>query len=343
MKELEKLLQDIREKNLKGQAFGSILGKINKDRNLTEQLKEKTKFLDRVYTNISASQRFYHIWFKIELEICPYCSDHKKFTFNNKFSINQYEKRDANYCGTCSKDECNKKYNKERGIKKLEEKHGTKNIWEIPGYRENLENSNLKKYGEKYYTSTKDFKDKFKENIDKNWDGNHPTKFKSVQEKKKVTCLEKYGVDCLLKDKELMKSSMMKKYGVEYNMQIDAVHEKAMESMRRYYDYVFPSGKTIKIQEYEKFAINYLLKYFSESDIIVGASQIKKFTGSIIYENNKRYYPDIYIKSVNKIFEVKSSYTYELHKEINEQKKSRCLELDIDFEFLIFDKKGNFV
>lgn len=77
--------------------------------------------------------------------------------------------------------------------------------------------------------------------------------------------------------------------------------------------------------------------------ILAYDNDIKEFTGEIIYGDNKKYYPDIYIKSVNKIFEVKSSYTYELHKEINEQKKGRCLELDIDFEFLIFDKKGNFV
>lgn len=338
MNELESLIEEVRKRKIGAQAFGSIIGKINKNEILLEQIKEITKFLDVEYKNVSISQRFYHVWFDIGIELCK-CGNPKKFTFNNKFSINQYEKRDANYCGSCGSEVCNKNYNTERGLKKVEQKYGTKNIWEIPGYRENLENSNLRKYGVKYYTESKEFKKKSKEKIDKRT----PNDKIKINEKREKTNFKKYGKKCLLEDKEWKENKMMEKYGVRHNMQLEDIHEKTMNSMGRYYNYTLPSGKIIKLQGYENFGISYLLNYFDEDDIVTGSKEIKKYTKSIIYENNKRYYPDFYIKSINKIFEIKSPYTYKLHREINEKKKERCIELNINFEFLIFDKNGNLI
>lgn len=391
MNELEKLIKDVREKNLKGQAFGAILGKINKDKNLSDQLKENTSFLETIYKDISPSQRFYHIWFNIGLEICSYCGDPKKFTFNNKFSINQYDKKDANYCGTCTKDICSRKYNTEKGIKRLEEKHGTKNIWEIPGYREKLENSNLKKYGSKYYTETQEFKDKSQKSIEKNWEGKHPTKHKSVQDKKKDTCLEKYGTDCLLKNRDLMKEGMIKKYGVEYNMQDtghkqnhkiimekrhggiflqseeirnkigitniikygfiyptqnEDISEKQSRNSKKFKDYTFPSGKSIKIQGYENLALDILLQFYQEDDIITGRKDISDICGKFNYiynGKNKRYFPDIYLKSKNLIIEVKSEYTFNQDIEINILKKNSILKNNIEFKYMVFNNNKNFL
>lgn len=140
-----------------------------------------------------------------------------------------------------------------------------------------------------------------------------------------------------------MKKSMLEKYGVEHNMRIPEVHQKAMESMRRYYDYILPSGKIIKLQGYEKFAMNILLTKFDENDILTDMHDISNITGQIIYDEGNRYYPDIYIKSINKIFEVKSPYTYKMHENKNIAKMQICLEMGMDFEFMIFNGKGALV
>lgn len=102
-------------------------------------------------------------------------------------------------------------------------------------------------------------------------------------------------------------------------------------------DYILPSGKVVKIQGYENKALDILIKDFDEHDIIL--SNIYNYTGALLYiYNNKthKYYPDIYIKSLNKIIEVKSNYTYNLDKEKNLLKRECCINAGLDFEFMIF-------
>jgi len=68
-----------------------------------------------------------------------------------------------------------------------------------------------------------------------------------------------------------------------------------------------------------------------------------------LFDNSKtrRYYPDIYIKSENKIIEVKSDYTMKQHKNINLLKRQACLDKGLQFEFMIitpeFLKENNLI
>jgi len=122
--------------------------------------------------------------------------------------------------------------------------------------------------------------------------------------------------------------------------------EKSLNTSYKKKIFVFPSGRIEKIQGYEGFALNSLLnKGHKEEDIIVSNSEIELYTGKIWYndsQNKKRkYYPDIYVKSENKIIEVKCEYTYDTAFSINIRKKNACLELGIHFEFWIYDEKGN--
>lgn len=83
------------------------------------------------------------------------------------------------------------------------------------------------------------------------------------------------------------------------------------------------------------------MKKFNESDLIVNASDIQKLTGKILYEHDgkiKRYYPDIYIISENKIIEVKSKYTYLKDLEINNLKMKACIDRGFSFEFMIIER-----
>ena len=106
-----------------------------------------------------------------------------------------------------------------------------------------------------------------------------------------------------------------------------------------YKDFKFPSGRIIRIQGYENIALNELLKKYLEEDIFVGVKEIKKEIGEIWYSKEgkpHKYFPDIFIKSINTIFEVKSNFTFNQKKEINLLKRDACLKKGINFEFLIY-------
>ena len=82
---------------------------------------------------------------------------------------------------------------------------------------------------------------------------------------------------------------------------------------------------------------------YEELDIIYGVKNINKETGFIFYKDNdkiRKYYADFYIKSQNKIYEVKSIWTYKANIEKNLLKKKACEDRGIEFEFLIFNHKG---
>jgi len=105
-----------------------------------------------------------------------------------------------------------------------------------------------------------------------------------------------------------------------------------------YKDFQFPSGKIIRIQGYENIALEELLEKFEEKDIFVGKEIINE-VGKIHYHENgveHRYFPDIFIKSINTIFEVKSQFTYKQKKKRNLLKMNACLEKGLKFEFLIY-------
>jgi len=105
-----------------------------------------------------------------------------------------------------------------------------------------------------------------------------------------------------------------------------------------YYDYKLPSGKIVKVQGYEPQVLTELLNIFDETDIFISVKDINKEIGLIKYCFNDKehiYYPDIYIKSINTIIEVKSQWTFEQHKEKNLAKQKACLEQGFNFEFAI--------
>ena len=115
--------------------------------------------------------------------------------------------------------------------------------------------------------------------------------------------------------------------------------EKAMKNSYSYKKYIFPSGNTRDIQGYEHFALNELIKNFSENQILTD----RKDMPVIKYTQNGKsynYYPDIYIPHINKIIEVKSDWTLEKHY-IKNMLKSLETKKKYIFEFWIFDGKGN--
>ena len=119
---------------------------------------------------------------------------------------------------------------------------------------------------------------------------------------------------CKLKKYE---NTCMIRYGVRNTSQDSVIFEKIFKKSHLRKEYKFPSGKIINIQGYEGKAIDDLLKELDENELYFG-----KDIPSIKYlddESKKHtYYPDMFIKKLNVIVEVKSDYTYlrEIHKNL---------------------------
>lgn len=121
----------------------------------------------------------------------------------------------------------------------------------------------------------------------------------------------------------------------------------ANNHMKTYYkktSFTLPSGKIIFLQGYEHIVLKELLKKFSEEDLIIGNTEIKKAVGNITYDFNNslhNYYPDMYIKSINTIIEVKSTWTYEKRLEENIKKMEACVNKGLNFKFIIMKNKND--
>jgi hypothetical protein len=135
---------------------------------------------------------------------------------------------------------------------------------------------------------------------------------KCAVDKRKLSNMEIYGVEHVSQNKEIqekMMNTFLQNYGVSNPMQNSVISEKSFRNAQQYKEYKFQSGNVIKIQGYENFAIDILLKTYTESQLKFGRSEVP----SIWYEHvgkTKRYFADIYVPKDNLIIEVKSIWTY---------------------------------
>ena len=196
----------------------------------------------------------------------------------------------------------------------------------------------------------------------KNYGTDNPSKCKEVLDKRIKTNQEKYGTDWGLSNREIIDKGIktcIEKYGDVRSACSDEVKEKMRKTNEerygcwyaqteehqcknwRYKEYTTPSGKKIKIQGYENIALDELYKTYKEEDILTELKDIRQYIGKLIYydKNNKkhRYFPDFYIKSENMIVEVKSTYTFNVAKEINLLKQKCCLDAGFKYRFIVYE------
>lgn len=162
-------------------------------------------------------------------------------------------------------------------------------------------------------------------------------------EKTKKTNMERRGVENVFQDPIIKSNNIqthISKRGVSNPSQDPEVRRKQMSKRYDVKDYIFPSGKVEEVQGYEPQALDKLLhEGYLEEDIIVDTEKqpIIKYT---IDGKEHRHFLDIYIKSCNKIIEVKSTYTFTLNTDIILEKQRASKEQGYEYEIWIMSKKG---
>jgi len=147
--------------------------------------------------------------------------------------------------------------------------------------------------------------------------GGHPKQTKDVQDKWKATCLEKYG---------------------GHPNQNKEVQIKSEATSYHYKDYMMPTGNIVKYQGYENLALDELVQLYEEEDICIGRSNIPTID-YYIDEKKHVYFPDFYIKSENKIIEVKSEWTITLERANIEEKAQATVKAGYSYEIWVYNDK----
>jgi hypothetical protein len=215
----------------------------------------------------------------------------------------------------------------------------------LPEIMEKAKQTNLRTYGVEYTFQAESVKEKITNTLIEKFGVDHNMKSKAVKEKAKSTNMQKLGVPYALQSpmvRNKSKLTCLEKYNVEHPSQSVEIQDKIQKTGKKYKPYTCPSGACRKIQGYEHFALDrlFLIEKLNESDVFTDRKDVPR----INYNHNSKqryYFPDIWVKSQNKLIEVKSSWTYKLHKETNILKWKASCENGYIHEFWIFTPKGD--
>jgi hypothetical protein len=227
----------------------------------------------------------------------------------------------------------------------LIERTGYDHNFKIPEVKERRRRTFNKNYGTNTPSENPEIKQKIIDTNNKLYGANSAMCNQDIQDKSKSTLKLNYNVDSPLQHPDLLKKyedTMFERYGYRYWLQDPHKADLMLNLSRKYKKYILQDNRTINLQGYEDYAFfEILLNKYELSDIYITKTEIADNIGKIFYvldDKQHRYYPDFFVKSVNKIIEVKCEYTYNKDLEINKLKQQVCIDLGFDFEFLIIDK-----
>jgi hypothetical protein len=255
-------------------------------------------------------------------------------------SLNKLHKQRNFGCESCAK-----KMKFDRIKNTMVEKYGVEYAAQNETCMNKMKATTLKKYGVENANQSEEIKEKIKNTNLEKYGCEYGLQNEEVKEKRKITNLEKYGYTNPLQCEEIRekcKTTCLKKYGVEYVSQNQEIYEKQNKNSYYLKDYILPSGKIIKIQGYENYALDELTKEdISENNIITGSKNVPEIW--YIDNNGKkhRHFVDIYLPNINKCIEIKSTWTFKKQKNIVLLKQQAGKNLNYLYEIWIYDNKGN--
>lgn len=222
----------------------------------------------------------------------------KKFNYNKTIETKKKKSEDPNY-------QKNIEFKKKQTLLK---NTGYDHPMKVPEYIKKYKENNIAKYGVDNPAKS----DIVKKKLKKAWDV-HSNKERI--EKSNINrikyFLENYNVKSSLdleSTRIKIQNTNLKRYGHISPLGNSEIYKKATQAQKLIKEYTLPSGKIIKYQGYVGFAIDELLKTYSEDQFEVDFN-----INPVILENDNgkqfKYRPDIYIQSENKYIEVKSLYS----------------------------------
>ena len=255
-------------------------------------------------------------------------------------SLNKLHKQRNFGCEICAK-----KMKFDRIKNTMIEKYGVEYAAQNEMCMNKMKETTFKKYGVVHANQSEEVKEKIKKTNLEKYGCEYGLQSKEVKEKRKITNLEKYGFENPLQSQEIRdkcKMTCLEKYGVEYVSQSQEIYEKQNKNSYYLKDYILPSGKLIKIQGYENYALDELIKQnIDEKDITTGSKNVPEIWYTDNSEKKHRHFVDIFIPSQNKCIEVKSTWTFKKQKEIVLLKQQFAKNLNYLYEIWIYDNKGN--
>ena len=223
------------------------------------------------------------------------------------------------------------------------ERYGVDNPATLDEIKEKMKQTCLERYGVEHYSKTAEMKEKTQETVLQRYGVEHYSQSEDWKEKTVKTNMQRYGVSNSNKTKETrdkIKATCLARYGVEHPHQCQEIMEKTQKNAKKYKEYTMPSGMIRKVQGYEPFALDELIKKYQEDNIITDRKEIPRIT-YMINDKKKYYFPDIFIRSINTIIEVKSTWTYKSKVDNIREKENATKMAGYAYEIWVFDGKGN--
>lgn len=316
--------------------------------NSTQKITHINKFIYNKYTNVIndfinnnilnnkyTEKLYFYINDLKEIPTCLHCK-------NNVTTFYSYKLGYAKYCSAKCVSNGTKQKRIATNLKKYNCEYGLQStIVKNKRYK-----SNLLKYGVKNVYQAECIKTKIKNTNNKLYGCDNPMQNFDIKNKAQQTYKEKTGYDNPSQNPKVKQQKIettIINFNVQHHMQNSIEFKKHQKSSFKLKNYTFPSGKIVKIQGYENFALDILLETCNEYQILINVKDMPEIWYYTDDNKSHRYYCDIFIPSENKLIEVKSKYTFELYEKTNLLKQQASKDLGYDHEIWIIDPTGHII
>jgi hypothetical protein len=296
-------------KNQKGLFICEECGKICKDKTVLS--------IHNIKIHKLSPKEYFDKWIKEKGEgICKICNKETKLI-----------RSDWGYKNTCSK-MCANIYSGLRSKEEIFKKYGVENVYQLESIKLKCKQTKKERYGDEMYQN----REQIEQTNIKRFGKKYPLQSKEIQDKIKQSNLENYGVEYSWQRKDIknnIKHICLERFGVEHPSQNLDILNKGFKTRFQFHNYL--NTNLIYQSSYE---LDFLEKYYDKYlDIQRGFSIKYEFNGK-----NKIYHSDFFIPSLNLIVEIKNSYLAKKDKDEIEAKKIAVLNKGYNF-ILIIDKK----